>query len=116
MDSGAVLNDKDKNGHTPLHLVALDGSERTAVWLRRHGADLRARNDVSQTPLDLVKSRLAKTKSDANEGLVKCLDWDLPTPDSEDSGCVLMHNLRRMAEILAFGVRTNLRVPLFLFI
>jgi ankyrin repeat protein len=62
VDGGAVLNVKDKNGHTPLPLVALDGSERTAVWLRRHSADLRARNDVGQTPLDLAKSRLAKNE------------------------------------------------------
>lgn len=90
VDSGAALNVKDKNGHTPLHFVALNGSAETAYWLRLHGADLRARNDVGETPLDFAKLRLAETKSDSNEVLVNCLDWDLLTAESNDSGCVLM--------------------------
>ena len=48
VDSGAVLNGKDKNGDTPLHFVALNGSARTAVWLRQHGADTRARNESAR--------------------------------------------------------------------
>src|ERR1700733_8001735 len=78
VDSGALLNVKDKNGNTPLHSVALNGSAWTAVWLRQHGADPEVRNDVGETPVDLAKLRLAETKSDSNEELVQYLTCDMP--------------------------------------
>lgn len=46
---------EDRDGITPLHFAAAHGSEEVAKALITAGADVRAVNADSQTPLDIAK-------------------------------------------------------------
>ncbi len=45
-ESGADVNEKDDNGHTPLIDVALLGNDEVAAVLLKHGADPNAQSDA----------------------------------------------------------------------
>lgn len=46
-----LINSKDKEGSTPLHIAALKGSLLTAKLLIKKGADVNARDNDNRTPL-----------------------------------------------------------------
>ena len=53
--AGADVNEKEVvMGNTPLHDAALGGHKEIAELLISKGADLNAKNDRSETPLDLA--------------------------------------------------------------
>jgi ankyrin repeat protein len=58
-DAGADINLKDKNGNTPLHILAADGEERIEVieYLISIGANKEIKNNSMETPLDISNSR-----------------------------------------------------------
>ncbi|KAK0508522.1 hypothetical protein JMJ35_008798 [Cladonia borealis] len=90
---GAVLDATDQAGNTPLHVAASIGSVHTALWLRRRGSDLTARNHCQQTPHMIAKSSLERRQSKSTERLVEILDWNVPLPgaDADDrQECVTM--------------------------
>jgi ankyrin repeat protein len=89
---GASLNTQDFNEDSLLHHVATKGKKRTAVWLRRRGANLKAMNKACKTPLDLAIKRSQETEGNTYEPLIESLDWKKPEPDcdDEDGGCSLM--------------------------
>jgi ankyrin repeat protein len=45
------VNTPSESGQTPLHWVAIWGSEASAKWLLAHGADKNAKDHKGQTPL-----------------------------------------------------------------
>jgi ankyrin repeat protein len=48
---GVDVNTPSESGQTPLHWVAIWGSEASAKWLLAHGADKNAKDHKGQTPL-----------------------------------------------------------------
>lgn len=50
-----LVNSRDAFGWTPLHEAARIGSVGAVKLLLAHGADIRARNDDGQTPLDVAR-------------------------------------------------------------
>lgn len=62
MDENRVsVDDRDKNGNTPLHDAARFGQIRIAQVLFDNGADVYARNVFGETPIDLaIKTRQKK--------------------------------------------------------
>ena len=53
---GVDVNCADQFGDTPLHVAAVNGYVDLFALLRKHGADLQARNDLGQTPQDCRRS------------------------------------------------------------
>ncbi|EPS39292.1 hypothetical protein H072_6888 [Dactylellina haptotyla CBS 200.50] len=88
---GASINIQDTDGDGLLHHIATKGQKKTAVWLRRRGAYLRATNRAGKTPLDIATEKARGTEGDTYAPLVETLDWNKPGPTSDDSeGCILM--------------------------
>ena len=56
LDEKADPNNADANGMTPLHEAAAGGLSAVARWLIDAGADIKARNNRGDTPLDIAKS------------------------------------------------------------
>ena len=48
------VNEKDDNGSTPLHGVAVGGSKEIAELLIAKGSDVNAKQKAGSTPLDLA--------------------------------------------------------------
>lgn len=48
------INTKDANDNTPLHYAAFEGSQEAAEILLNNGADIFARNEKKQTPLEVT--------------------------------------------------------------
>lgn len=65
LEAGADVNARNRNGDTPLHLVALNNaryevpgaSNQVAALLLADGADLGAKDRQGKTPASLVKDR-----------------------------------------------------------
>ena len=49
--AGSFLNDRDENGHTPLHLSTIRGHKEIAELLIAKGADVNAKGVNGVTPL-----------------------------------------------------------------
>ncbi len=56
LDHGADIDRADQVGDTPLHIAAVNGYAGLFDVLRDRQADLQARNDLGQTPLDCLRS------------------------------------------------------------
>ncbi len=52
--AGGGVQERSVSGNTALHYAAAMGSRRLTMWLVQHGADINARNDDGQTPLDCL--------------------------------------------------------------
>ena len=56
VENGCPVDSKDGDGNTALHLAVMVGNVTLASALVRRGADMNAKNDQNQTPLDLLHS------------------------------------------------------------
>ncbi|KAF2357320.1 Ankyrin repeat, partial [Trinorchestia longiramus] len=76
---GAFLDARDRKGHTPLHLIALQGKDRTYLetlslkqvlhaLLGGNTADVDAINAEQKTPLDILEANI----SDAKDSVLIC--------------------------------------------
>jgi ankyrin repeat protein len=86
-DKGASLKVQDSNGDSLLHHVATKGKKRTAIWLRRRGANLKSMNKAGKTPLDLARNRSQATDGNTYNTygpLIESLDWEKPEPECGD--------------------------------
>jgi hypothetical protein len=63
LDRGANVNSVDKDGNTPLHLAMLWGTYASVPLLVRNGANLFAKNDAGQTPINTENRVPEDTKS-----------------------------------------------------
>ncbi len=54
LSNGANVNEKNEDGHTPLHLAAQSGHKRIVELLIDKGSDVNAKNDDGDTPLDVA--------------------------------------------------------------
>ncbi len=52
--TGGSLDTADRLGHTSLHYAAGMGSKKLCTWLIDNGADINAKNNLGETPLDLL--------------------------------------------------------------
>ncbi len=55
LKEGAVIDQKDNEGNTPLHLAAERGHGRTVRLLLDNGANATIRNNAGERPLDLTE-------------------------------------------------------------
>jgi ankyrin repeat protein len=86
-DKGASLKVQDSNGDSLLHHVATKGKKRTAIWLRRRGANLKSMNKAGKTPLDIARNRSQATDGNTYNTygpLIESLDWEKPEPECGD--------------------------------
>ena len=51
IERGASVNDKDRDGSTPLHFTCLSGHTATVVALIERGASVNEKNQSGETPL-----------------------------------------------------------------
>jgi hypothetical protein len=51
---GALINQRDEKGNTPLHWAAKDGHFEAVKYLVEHGAEINAKNKRGDTPLGLA--------------------------------------------------------------
>ncbi|GAM20744.1 hypothetical protein SAMD00019534_039190 [Acytostelium subglobosum LB1] len=61
-----MINAKDKEGETPMHIGARLGFTKTVRALLTHGAEMNLGNKAKQTPLDLARRALTSIKKDPN--------------------------------------------------
>lgn len=54
MQKGANVNAKDPSGSTPLHEAVINGDMNGVEILTDSGADIKARDDMDDTPYDLA--------------------------------------------------------------
>ncbi|KAK0722986.1 hypothetical protein B0T26DRAFT_750316 [Lasiosphaeria miniovina] len=59
-EKGADLDAVDPRGWAPLHFAAEQKLKNSAIWLRKNGANLNARNKDGKTPLDVAKAKAGK--------------------------------------------------------
>lgn len=55
-----LVNEKDKNGQTPLHLAVAKDNKETVLLLLAKGADVKASDNKGETPLSLALKRKNK--------------------------------------------------------
>jgi ankyrin repeat protein len=77
IEDGYNINAQDKNGWTPLHFAAQEGSVEVSKFLIKSGANVHIKDDIGNTPLwvatmnshkdDEVIKLLANSGSDPNE-------------------------------------------------
>jgi hypothetical protein len=53
-NNGSLLNNKNVEGYTPLHVAAAYGSRKIVAYLISQGADINAENNAGFTPLDFA--------------------------------------------------------------
>ncbi len=71
---GENVNDKDKEGETPLHLACLHGYYDLALRMLEQGADARATNKAGATPLVyLSMAQVSKSRAQLSVAVAKAL-------------------------------------------
>ena len=56
-----AVNEKDKNGYTPLHFAVQSGKLDIVKYLLQNGANKKAKDSKGKTPLDLSTEKLKAT-------------------------------------------------------
>ena len=68
---GADVNARDRTGDTPIHDAVRLGKFRLIKTLLNHGANLRAKNQIGKSPIDMVHVWYAETKSDYADAIME---------------------------------------------
>ena len=109
--AGSFLNDRDENGHTPLHLSTIRGHKEIAELLIAKGADVNAKLQDGFTPLhyaadeghkEVVELLIAKG-ADVNAKYEECatsLDW---AKNQETADLLRKHDSKTYLELEAEG-------------
>lgn len=66
LNAKADVTMRDAAGNTALHSAVLSGSARAVTLLISHGADVNAKNDLNQDPLNWLLSRI-QASDDAHD-------------------------------------------------